>query len=514
MTNTNMTTAKKNSINKILVVGHEQSEYKSVLKLLNAGGMSLANPSARDGMKADEISKTILKYFQHNSSEITQLSVSPVWNGLALDLMMANIDKPMWCWADPRSVSLLNYWKSLDSQLAFIFVYDNPNEFMLKNFTSTEPLSAEALKTKLNEWCLYNKALLDFYNRNKESSLLVNSQQINADASGYLQYVESQTGIPLLTEATIKTDYAIDKFSSQEESVDRNSYKYLADDLLEQFPQVMELYEELESVANLPSANAVSLKTSTYDAWNSLSNSRKYNQQTLKEKGAELEKVEQEKKSLHGKVRSSENEKKDHLEENKFLLTQLHTVQEELEKSYLKTQQTLKEKKAEIEKVQQEKKKLDEKVKASDSEKKDHLEENELLLTQLHTVQEELEIQYLKNIKPKLYGAADRVKAQLSYRLGAAMIENSKSTMGLLKTPFTLRGEVKKFRSDRAKKNGQKLPSLDKYSDAHEAVKIKKHLSYMLGQAMVKNKKTPLGWFKLPFALKRAHAEYKIGRNS
>jgi hypothetical protein len=455
----NMTIAKKNSINKILVVGHEQSEYKSVLKLLNAGGMSLANPSTRDGMQADEISKTILKYFQNDSSEITQLSVSPVWNGLALDLMMANIDKPMWCWADPSSVSLLNYWKSLDSQLAFIFVYDNPNEFILKNFTSTEPLSPEALKTKLNEWCLYNKALLDFYNRNKASSLLVNSQQINADASGYLQYVENQTGIPLLTDITIKTDDAIDKFFSQEESLDRNSYKYLADDLLEQFPQVMELYEELESVANLPSANAVSLKTSAYDAWISLSNSRKVNQQTLKKKKVELEKSQQKKKILDEKVRSSESEKKDHLQESKLLLAQLHTVQEELEIQYLKN------------------------IKA-------------------------------KNEKQRLYGAADRVKAQLSYRLGAAMIENSKSTMGFLKTPFTLRAEVKKFRLERSKQKGQKLPSLDKYSDADEAEKIKKHLSYRLGQAMLKNKKTPLGWVKLPFALKRAHAEYKIGRNS
>ena len=508
MINNNMTIAKKNSINKILVVGHEQSEYKSVLKLLNAGGMSLANPSARDGMQADEISKTILKNFKNNSSEITQLSVSPVWNGLALDLMMANIEKPMWCWADPSSVSLLNYWKSLDSQLAFIFVYDNPNEFMLKNFTSTEPLSAEALKTKLNEWCLYNKPLLDFYNRNKESSLLVNSQQISEDAIGYLQYVENQTGIPLLTDVTIKTDYATDKLSSRENSLDRNSYKYLADDLLELFPKVMELYEELESVANLPSANAVSLKTSAYDAWISLSNSRIYNQQSLKDKRTELEKVEQEKTNLDEKIRKSESEKKGHLQESELLLRQLHTVQEELEQSYLKAQQTLKEKK-----------KLDEQIRASESEKKGHLEEYELLLTQFLTVQEELEIQYLKNTKPenekqKLYGAADRVKAQLSYRLGSAMIENSKSTMGFLKMPFILLKETKNFRREHSAKEGQKLPSLDKYIDAHEAEKIKKHLSYMLGQAMLKNIKAPLGWFKLPFALKRAHVEYKMSRSS
>ena len=66
---------------------------------------------------------------------------------------------------------------------------------------------------------------------------------------------------------------------------------------------------------------------------------------------------------------------------------------------------------------------------------------------------------------------------------------------------------------ERSKKEGQKLPSLDKYCDAYEAEKVKKHLSYRLGQAMINNK-TPLGWLKLPFALKRAHVEYKIGLNS
>jgi myosin heavy subunit len=643
MVNNNMTTAKKNSINKILVVGHEQSEYKSVLKLLNAAGMGLANPSARDGMQADEISKTILKNFQNNSSEITQLSVSPVWNGLALDLMMANIEKPMWCWADPSSVSLLNYWKSLDSQLAFVFVYDNPNEFILKNFSNTMPLSAEAIKTKVNEWCLYNKALLNFYNRNKESSLLVNSQQISEDSKGYLQYVEDQIGIPLLIDTNlqndsrlkdllkVETEYALGDFSLREESIDKGLSQYLADELLQQFPQITELYEELESVANLPSTATHPLKASVYDAWVSLSATKKNNQkilkdkatelekienknkkldeqvtayecekksflaenellltqlhtvqeeleqseintqqtvkdktaelekienenkkldkqvtayerekksflaenellltqlhtvqeeleqseintqQTAKDKATELEKIENDNKKLDGQVTAYEREKKSSLAENELLLTQLHTVQEELEQSDINTQQTVKDKTAELEKIENENKKLDEQVSAYESEKKGHLQESELLLAELHAVQEELEIQYIKNTKPKLYGAANRVKNQLSYRLGAAMIENSKSTIGILKTPFTLRGEVKKFRLERSKQKGQKLPSIDKYSDAHEAEKIKRHLSYMLGQAMVKNKKTPLGWFKLPFALKKAHAEYKKG---
>ena len=140
-------------------------------------------------------------------------------------------------------------------------------------------------------------------------------------------------------------------------------------------------------------------------------------------------------------------------------------------------------------------------------------EENELLLGQLHKAQEDLERYYLENhqLKAKAkgiaaqskvyYGAADRVKQQLAYRLGATMIAQSRSVGGWLSMPFALRAEAKRFKQDQAARPNQKLPPIAQYRDAHEAERIKQHLSYRLGARMIANSKTLGGWVSMPWAL-------------
>ncbi|UUC91703.1 hypothetical protein [Comamonas sp. C11] len=144
--------------------------------------------------------------------------------------------------------------------------------------------------------------------------------------------------------------------------------------------------------------------------------------------------------------------------------------------------------------------------------------ENELLLTQLHKVQRELERHYLENSKLKAtqppkpqayYGAADRVKKQLSYRLGSTMIRQSRSISGWLNMPFALSAEAKRFKQDQAAGKDQQLPPIAQYQDAHEAELIKQHLSYRLGSRLLTNTRTLGGRISLPWSL---YAEVKAFR--
>ena len=79
-------------------------------------------------------------------------------------------------------------------------------------------------------------------------------------------------------------------------------------------------------------------------------------------------------------------------EENELLLSQLHRVQEELESQFLKT-------KAAEEKLAAAEKTIA--TAATDAQLKDLQEENDLLLQQLHHVQEELERYYLQSMQPQ-----------------------------------------------------------------------------------------------------------------
>ncbi|TNH36833.1 glycosyltransferase family 2 protein [Campylobacter helveticus] len=121
----------------------------------------------------------------------------------------------------------------------------------------------------------------------------------------------------------------------------------------------------------------------------------------------------------------------------------------------------------------------------------------EILDTILRSPQEALNRYYTK-----LYGAIDRIKNQLSYKLGEAILK-ANNPLKFLKLPFTLISLVKTHQFEqkvlqfliRLEPKFKPL-DLEKYADYEEALRIKKHLSYRLGQALLKNPLTFI--FKIP----------------
>ncbi|EOG3979267.1 hypothetical protein ACLBTG_001230 [Campylobacter coli] len=96
--------------------------------------------------------------------------------------------------------------------------------------------------------------------------------------------------------------------------------------------------------------------------------------------------------------------------------------------------------------------------------------------------------------------AKSRIQNQLSYKLGQAMIVNSKSLLGYIRMPFVLsyikdkHKQEQKIYQEKIKKNPSlKLPPLESYPDYKEALKFKNHLSYKLGEALIQANKT---WYK------------------
>ncbi|WP_104722574.1 glycosyltransferase family 8 protein, partial [Helicobacter mesocricetorum] len=91
------------------------------------------------------------------------------------------------------------------------------------------------------------------------------------------------------------------------------------------------------------------------------------------------------------------------------------------------------------------------------------------------------------------YGtASSRLKSHLAYKLGEAMIDNSKSLLGYIRMPYVLsyikdkHNKEQKQYQEKIKKNPKlKLPPLESYSDYKESLKIKTTLSYKLGEALI-----------------------------
>jgi hypothetical protein len=634
----NMQLIKGKTINKIMVVGHPLSDYQKVETLLNTCGMHPAEPSHRDGYLPAEISATLCKAHRvaplgihHAGDNIKQIEVGAIWNGMALDLLLGNIDQELWGWADPQAVYLLDYWKGLDPDIAFILVYDTPEQLVARAFDENTPLSPEALQHVIHNWSEYNAALLHFYHRNPERCLLVHAQQVSASAGTYLQQVRTYIGAPVLLDPPDSiADEANDIALHETAAPQQDALKvYLARTLIQQQPDIMQLYEELQSVANLPLSEHVAAPYSPMDAWISMAalqthqteqfthaNARAQVQiaqiQTLGQKLSNAQELAGEAQQHITRLDETQaialKHTKDQQEESALILLQLHQVQEELERHHLEGQQqkekikvlleakkgaiereinsdklrqdetkqvserasqlelTLKAKaetdkalvnaQAELSKVQVSAKAQGERltqdnvrlqserdaqvklvqtqaVQIKEAAAKFSLvtpelkQENDLLLLQLHQVQEELERHYLESQKlktlslspanpkkPLLYGAVERVKGQLPYRLGATMIAQSRSFSGCVTLPWTLLRQVREFRQEEKIRGNTPLPPINNYIDADEAERVKQHLSYKLGTAMVANGRNPLGWLKMPWALRREALNFKHNRNT
>ena len=117
--------------------------------------------------------------------------------------------------------------------------------------------------------------------------------------------------------------------------------------------------------------------------------------------------------------------------------------------------------------------------------------------------------------------AKSRIHNHLSYKLGQAMIENSKSILGYIRMPYVLsyikeqhNKEQKQYQEQIKKNPNLKLPKLESYKDYKEALKEKECFTYKLGEALMKADKTWYkgGYVKLWFEAKRLEREYREKR--
>ena len=91
-----------------------------------------------------------------------------------------------------------------------------------------------------------------------------------------------------------------------------------------------------------------------------------------------------------------------------------------------------------------------------------------------------------------LQSALLRIHSHLAYKLGSAMILNSKSLWGYIRMPYVLsfikethRKEIADYEARVAKNPSLKLPPLESYTDYKQALKEKECFTYKLGKALI-----------------------------
>ncbi len=489
-------------MNTIAIVGHPASGYEDVLALLQQSGMAAARPSRREGLSPQEINAALMTAHKVapvtavlDESGFTPIETGPVWHGMALDLMLGNLDEPLWGWADSQAIYALDYWKELDPQLTFVLVYDEPHRVLMDATRVHGQLpSTQNVHRLLDNWIAFNSALLRFHLRHPGRSLLVHAQQARFAAGTYLQQLQPLLGVqlslpadsqaagdtafslpasaPQLPAVLSQAVASVGAESQQAAALLAAAERYIVDGILANDHRALQRYAELQSAASLPLNRQAIATGGAAAAWETLVAHRNFVAELLTQ--------------IHAKYRATSEE----LSQARTRLDEVRAAQaresELLSNELRQLQQSLGSEKASI---AQQKKDLE---KASGEYKKnlqDLGEENQLLLTQLLQVQEALEKIQLRNQELEQRDTRNAARNKATAKRSRTRI---KSLIQRLKNAD------QRLKSDRA----------------NEAERVKQEIPYRLGQVLIRHGRRPWGWPILPIALLRevrAHRRKRQG---
>lgn len=494
-------------MSKILIVGHHNSNYKKLEEILNFCGMAKASPSKIYKMTPQDINSKLssvaisipqdvpldrqsksstnrlsknqkslaLRHVQQLEGGYVQKRPKKMWDSLAFDLIVANEEQSFWGWSDSNAVNLLDYWADFDDEMVFILTYDMPDIILkyLLNDIEAQEVNQSIVDDKIKDWYECNQAMLNFYQKNKNRCLLVNGQQVLISPREYVRSVAKIAQIePLPSNSELS--------ALQDDAPLPNSLTldFLIGEVLASSDDAHQMFGELQKLADLPfvgravTGSVLDLLKETADKQKKL---LKIDVEKLYQARTDLEKSFLENKKLSDLLHQ-EREKIKNLEG--LLVNKKETLNIDLLSSQI-------------------------------------MQENDLLIKQLYKAQEELESYYIENqklksqnyepSKPLYYGAVDRVKEDLPYRLGATMVNHSKSAKALAKLPLALTKEYLHFKRN----NPTGLPALEEYQDFQEVEKVKRHLSYRLGEALVDGLKSPKKILELPSKMGKEILDFK-----
>ena len=578
-------------MNKILITGHPQAGCTDVERLLHAHGMAAALPSRREGFAPKQISAALDR--AHALSPATdprwgecgdqgRVTPGPVWHGMALDLLLGNLDQSLWGWSDPDALPWLGFWHELDPHLQFILVYDHPWSIVSRLPTGAmASLCPDRLLQCLRHWSRYNAALLDFFQANSDRCLLVHSARARETGGAWLQTVKSRMpavwrdqprqaplsaaaqagGLRVHPPSLISGMDWIDEAPS---GLDARVMRLVADHLMRQDIDSPRIYASLQSCAQWPAPTVQDDPDAVVRAawlglqaqhrrWHELSAALGATTAARDAAEQRAEAAEQQRRSHLADAaqwrRRTETARQQHARHAAESLETLNALADTARAEHIRLEQALAQARQSLTQLQQQQadqdaqwqRRLDE-AQSVERQTRERLEaeartlrarlttpppsrkasapadggdalraENAWMLDQLHELQREIERlergtpheprPAAAAPSPELFGAAERVRECLEYRIGAAMIRHARSPVGWLRLPGAVLAEVWRHHWRCWRSRAVSHPPLLAYRDAHEGERVRLHLSYRLGHVTVVNAWHPIGWVRLPFAL-------------
>lgn len=213
----------------ICITGADAPALHHLAQALQSAGVAPAQPLQRDAALDLHV------WHQRVCQSGVPVVPSRLWEQVAIDLLLANIDQPVWSWADARSVEALDFWAQLDTNIRFVLLCQTPQQAVADLFTADVSTSPDEAR-QLAVWQQRHQALLRFHLRHPERSVLVWADQALQHSNALATHMAQQWQLPLSPDAVVATTRPLLHNAVQLQ---------LAAQLVARHPQYQELEREL-----------------------------------------------------------------------------------------------------------------------------------------------------------------------------------------------------------------------------------------------------------------------------
>ncbi len=310
----------------LCISGATQFHLRCLASALVQAGVVFSSSEENCNLSLDQWHQQVVDAYALPGTPLVSItSPGKMWEQLAVNIFLAHMHRPVWGWADERSLALLDFWRTFEPGVRFILLCVPPQTFVAEAIlTCSDPFDAQGL---LEAWRLKHEVMLRFHLRHPEESLLLHADDALQCAPQVIEHCRKRWNLPLNA-----SDDAV--ALADPKGRYRPLIRLMAARVVQGRLEEQALWNEIE-------ASLVWLRepgeSSAFDAaiqeavadFHAIQNRL----EEFVEQDRQLAAMREEHAKLQAKLQQTS-------EENELILRQLHQVQEELEHYFLKFQET------------------------------------------------------------------------------------------------------------------------------------------------------------------------------
>jgi hypothetical protein len=227
----------------ICITGLHRETLQAAARLLHEAGMATACAPERGGSM--DIHAWHAQVVSRAGRDPASLQApGRLWEQLAADILVANLASPCWGWAEPLSVPLLGFWRAFESQMRFVLVCETLEDVIARHIEDEQP--TEALEAAIGQWHEGHEAMLRFHLRNSQVSEMVWGHTMGTSGARLMKTWSAQWSLPLAAGQDIGAPVA----PTSSLGAGNPLIAFLAQRILREHPATQALAEEL--AASIP----------------------------------------------------------------------------------------------------------------------------------------------------------------------------------------------------------------------------------------------------------------------